>query len=569
MTTFNNRISKLSPGNLFQKILIVIFLLFLVISIILPLCSLFVEAFHDKSGSFTGIDNFYYYFSNPALSQSVNNTLFISFMTTIISVLLAFFYAYSLTRVKIKWKTFFKYVALLPLFAPTMLQGISLVYLFGNKGIFTSLGIDINLYGAVGIIISEILYTFPQAYLILLVAFEITDYRLYEAAETLGAGRIKQFIRITVPSVKYGLLSAIFVCFTLSFTDFGAPKVVGGDYNVLATDIYKQIVGQQNFSMGAVVGIILLLPALVSFTVDRITTRKQSSFLSSKSIPFQFKKKPADNLFFFYCFVISVIILIFFLVAIFASLVKIWPYNLKLTFSHYIFKTVSSSGIKPYINSIIVSFVSSVVGTVLIFSSAYLIEKLKSMKIIRQLSYFISIIPLALPGLIIGISYIMFFNRLNFNFFGFTIPNIFNFIYGTIIILVLANIIHFYSVPFITANTALKKIEREFENVSYSMSIPVYKTFLKVTVPLSITAIMENLMYIFVNSMTTVSAVIFLYTSQLKLASIAVIHMEEGGSIASAAAMANLIVLTNVAVRIIYEIILKKIRRKTDAWQKR
>ncbi len=569
MKFFNFKRKKFAKDSPIQKTLIIIFLLFLFISILLPLNSLFIKAFHDKEGYFVGLGNFKHYFSNPSLFQSLKNTIFISTATTLIAVFLAFIYSYSLSRINIRWKTFFKYIALVPLFAPTMLHGISLVYLFGNKGIFTTLGLNIDLYGAVGIIISEIIYTFPQAYLILLVALEMTDYRLYEAAQTLGAGRIKQFFRVTLPSVKYGLISAVFVCFTLSFTDFGAPKVVGGDFNVLATDIYKQIVGQQNFSMGAVVGIILLVPAIASFIVDRITTKKQSTFLSSKSVPYQLKTKPADSFFFIFCIIISLAIIIFLLVAIFASLVKIWPYNLHLTFSHYNFKTVSSSGIKPYINSIIISSISAAIGTILIFISAYLIEKSKTFKVARQITYLFSIIPLALPGLVIGISYILFFNKTSFNIFGINVPNIFNFLYGTAAIIILANIIHFYSVPFLTSNTALKKIDCEFENVSYTMSVPVYKTFFKVTMPLSITAIMENFMYLFVNSMTTVSAVIFLYTSKLKLASVAVIHMEEGGSIASAAAMAVLIVLTNIIIRIFYEIILRKIRRKTDAWQKR
>ncbi len=555
--------------NPLQKTLIIGLIFFLLISVVIPLIALFVKAFHNQSGNFIGLDNFLNYFSTASLFQSVNNTLFISILTTVISVTFAFIYAYAVSRTKIYWKSFFKYLALLPLFAPTMLHGISLVYLFGNKGLFTTIGLNINIYGPVGIIISEILYTFPQAFLILLVALEMADYRIYEAAEALGAGSLKKFFTVTLPDVKYGLISAVFVSFTLSFTDFGAPKVIGGNYNVLATDIYKQIIGQQNFSMGAVVGIILLLPAVISFSVDRFTTKRQYTLISSKSVPFRIKPRPTDIFFFVYCLIIVIIILAFFLIAIFASLVKTWPYNLGLTFAHYDFKTVSSSGIKPYLNSLLVSFLTAGTGTGVIFLSAYIIEKFKSFKILRQIGYFLSIIPLAIPGLVIGISYILFFNRASFQLFNLTVPNPSNIIYGTIFILILANIIHFYSVSFITANTALKKLDREFENVSDSMSVPIFRSFSLITVPMSITAIMEMFMYLFVNSMTTVSAVIFLCSPKIKLASIAVIHMEESGSTASAAAMAVLIVITNIAARFIYGFILKIVRRKTDAWQKR
>ena len=123
----------------------------------------------------------------------------------------------------------------------------------------------------------------------------------------MGTSPLRKLFTITIPGIKYGLINSIFVCFTYSFTDFGAPSVVGGNYNVLATDIYKQVIGQQNFNMGAVVGIVMMIPTIVSFTVDRITGSKQSGAISSKSVPYQIKKhKPSDFAFSVYCFVISV-----------------------------------------------------------------------------------------------------------------------------------------------------------------------------------------------------------------------------------------------------------------------
>jgi len=129
-------------------------------------------------------------------------------------------------------------------------------------------------------------------------------------------------------------------------------------------------------------------------------------------------------------------------------------------------------------------------------------------------------------------------------------------------LLVLANIVHFYSVPFVTATSSLKKLDREFETVSESMQAPFYKTFFRVTVPMCFPAILEILVYFFVNSMVTVSAVIFLYPANFKLASIAITNMEEVGDSAQAAALSVLIVLTNVAVRGIYELVNKKLLTK-------
>jgi ABC-type molybdate transport system permease subunit len=166
------------------------------------------------------------------LAQSVWNSLRVGLYTTVISVSLAFLYAYGIHRTQMFGKAFFRIVAMIPLFAPTMLYGLSLVYMFGNKGVITTgffdrfpwLAWDIQLYGLTGIVIAEVVFTFPPAFMILLVALSNTDARLYEASESLGAGKVRTFFTVTIPSIKFGLLSAIFVAFTLSFTDFGAPE---------------------------------------------------------------------------------------------------------------------------------------------------------------------------------------------------------------------------------------------------------------------------------------------------------------------------------------------------------
>lgn len=238
--------SKIKSVNIVMGLMTICF----VIVLICPLYSLFSKAFISADGTFVGLGNYAEYFSTPALSVSIGNTIYISVFTAIVSTLIGFVYAYGVTRTNIKGKQFFRYAALIPLFLPTVVHGLSLVYLFGVQGVVTNLGWDIGLYGKTGIILSEIIYTFPQSFLMFYIALNYADGRLYEAAETMGCGNLKKFRYITVPSVKYTLINSLFVCFTLAFTDFGAPKVVGGSYNVLATDIYKQVAGQFNMNMG-------------------------------------------------------------------------------------------------------------------------------------------------------------------------------------------------------------------------------------------------------------------------------------------------------------------------------
>ena len=556
-----------------KRLLILLVCCWLLVVVVLPLFQLLSKSFNNADGQFVGLANYVTYFSTPALFYSLYNSLFVSTVTTVVSVTLGFLFAYALTRTTISAKGFFKALAMMPLFAPTLLNGIALVYLFGRKGLITRgffgtlPGIDIDLYGPVGIIISEVLFTFPQAVLILSIALTMTDARLYEAAESLGAGKARTFWTVTLPGVRYGLLSAVFVCFILAFTDFGAPKVVGGNYNILATDIYKQVIGQQNFTMGAVVSVVLLIPTVIAFIVDRIVQRKQVALIAAKSVPLVPQPHPLrDRLYLAFCGLIVFLIAGFYLTAAYASLVKVWPYTLTLGFWHYNFTGVGGGGYAAFFNSVRMSLYSAVFGTAITFCAAYLIEKTRQMNSLRQTAYFLSILPLALPGLVIGLAYIFFFNALGWQIGGLFVPNPFNFIYASMAILVISNIVHFFSVSFLTATTALKQLDREFETVSESMGVPFTKTFARVTVPVCIPAILEIGMYYFVNSMATVSAVIFLYSADIPLASVAVANMDDAGDVAPACAMSILILLTNLAVRIGYGLLTSKMKNRSQAW---
>lgn len=543
---------------LLKKILIIIMVTLLVVFILIPVTMLLFTLTKDKSGNYVGFKNVIEYLTSLGFRLSLKNSLFISSISTIISIILAFLYAYGITRTNIKLKGIYNSLALLPIFAPTMLYGIALIYLFGNKGFVTmNFGTSLELYGPFGIIISEIIYTFPQCFLILYMALKNTDNRLYEAAETLGTSKVKQFFYVTLPGIKYSLISAIFVAFTLSFTDFGAPKIVGGSFNVLATDIYKQVVGQNNIPMGATVGMILIIPSLLSFIIDRITNNKVKNSAANEELsPFKIKEnKLRDSLFFVFNSLIALSFLTMIIVVFLAAFIKVWPYNLSLTLDHFSFNTGSGDGFKSYLNSIIVALLTAIIGTVITFINSYLIEKVKEFKILRNISYFLSIVPLSLPGLVIGISYIVFFNNPN---------NPFNFLYGTVAIVVIGNIVHFYSVPFISSTSNLKKLSNNFEEAAKTLNIPFYKTILKVTIPMSLEGILENFMYFFTNSMVTISAVVFLYSPKFMLATISIVNLDDAGNTAGAAALASLIIVTNIVTRIIYECLIKLIRKNKE-----
>ena len=550
---------KKSRDDYLTILLISVTAIYMLIALAFPMYAILSKGLQNKDGVFIGFENYINYFESPALVYSIYNSLFVATTTTFITVTLAFVFAYALTRSCMIGKTVFRSIAMIPILLPSLLAGIALVYLFGNQGIIKELLFGYKIYGPIGIIIAEVFYTFPHALLIIIIALSIADARLYEAATVLRSKPIRTFFTITIPSAKYGLTSAIFVVFTLVITDFGIPKVIGGQFSVLAVDVYKQVVGQQNFEMGAVVSVVLIIPAVIAFIVDRIVQRKQVAILTSRSVVYEPKKnRNFDLVMLAYCCLISFFIFTILGMCFFASFVTFWPYNMSLSLDNYQFDLMDGGGWDSYYNSIRMACYTAVFGTIIVFSGAYFVEKSRGLKKGRSILHFLSMIPMAIPGMVLGLAYIFFFNHPN---------NPLNFLYGTMAILVICTITHFYTVSHLTALTALKQIDNEFEHVGSSLKQPFYKTFFRVTLPISLPAIFEISIYFFVNAMTTVSAVVFIYSFNTHLASVAVLNMDDQGDIAAAAAMGMMIFYTNVSVRVAYVLLTKKILVKFQAWR--
>lgn len=535
--------------------------IFLFVAIALPLGLLLAESFQDGNGRFVLLANYVTYFSTPALSASVWNSIQVAGVTTAIVIPLAFVYAYALTRTRMRAKGLFTALAMLPLFAPSLLPAISLIYLFGNQGFLKSLLMGASVYGPIGIVLAQVLYCFPHALLILMTALAMADQRLYEVAEALGTARWRVFTTVTLPGAKYGLVSAAILVFTLVVTDFGIAKVIGGQFNVLATDAYKQVVGQQNFAMGAVVGMVLLTPAVLAFLADRLVRRRQVALLSARAVPLVPKRHAAtDTAMTLYCGIVGGIITSVLLMAVWASLITYWPYNLQLSLKWYDFANFEPNGWGPYFASLQMALSASIIGTTVVFTGAYLIEKGRGLESLRWLAQLLAMIPMAVPGLVLGLGYVFFVNA----------PwNPLGIFYGTIALLAVNSIAHFYTTAHITATTALKQIDGEFEAVSQSLKVPFYRTFWRVTVPICLPAILDIAVYMFVNAMTTVSAVIFLYGATTKLAAISIVHMDEAGATAAAAAMATLIVATALGVKLLHVGVSRLLFVRMQAWRKR
>jgi iron(III) transport system permease protein len=535
--------------------------------LIYPIFIGLVRSFQNEGGDFVGLENYIDYFSSSTTSASLYHSLYISAMSMVITVVLAFIYAYGLSRTTIPGKKVLRGIAFLPIFMPSLVQALGLIYIFGNNGVFTRLtGINIHIYGPTGIILSEVYYAFPHAFIIIATALALADARLYEAADSLRTKGSRMFTTITLPGARYGLLSACFVVFTLAITDFGAPKVVGGDYDVLATDIYNQVIGQQNFEMGATISTLLLVPALIAFVLDRLVQRRQVAMVSSGISPMG--PKPHQPIvqwgIFAFMLLMAAFIISIYVIVIIGAFTQYWPYDLSLTlrnFTFYVAGTQHKGGAFVVLwNSIQMAFWTALIGTTLIFSSAYLIDKTRRLDTTRSALYLLSITSLPIPGMVLGLPYIFTFNNPS---------NPLNFLYGTMTILVISTIVHYYTVPFLTATTSLKQIDPEFDAVGESMNAPFYKTFLRVIVPISLPAILSVASYLFLNAMVTLSVVVFLFVPGKELASLSVMLLDDAGETAQAMAMSLLIIVTGLLARGLFYLVTRGIESRSQAWTER
>ena len=537
-----------------------------------PLLTLLLKAVQDDSDRFVGLANFISYAQTPALMQSVWNSVWVSAVVTLVTVPTAFVFAYALARSRMRFKGLARTITLVPLLAPSLLSAISLIYWFGNQGVLKdamqAVGVD-QIYGAPGIVLAEIFSTFPHALMILVTSLTASDARLYEAADAMGTTARRKFFTITLPGAKYGLISAALVVFTLVITDFGIPKVIGGNFNVLATDVFKLVIGQQDFHRGAVVALLLLAPALLTFAVDHWVSRKQTAMLTARAVPYQPKRAPVfDALVALYCAGVCALILAMLGMALFASFATFWPYNLKPSLKHYAMGLFDAEVGEAFVNSLLMAGGTALFGTLLVFVGAYLMEKTQGLRpvaggmsferLLRSLVRLLAMLPMAVPGLVLGLGYIFFFNAP---------ANPLNGLYHTLTLLTVCTVVHFYTTGHLTAVTALKALDPEFEAVSASMKVPFYKTFWRVTLPICTPALVDIARYFFINAMTTISAVVFLYSPETKVAAIAILNLDEAGEIGAAAAMAILIAAANTVATLLFMALGAWIDRRTQAWK--
>lgn len=525
--------------NLTLKISKLVVAAVLVLCVILPLIRLLL---------YIDIGDVKTIIQTPQFGAIIFNSLFTTAAATAISIFIAWALAWAVNRSRIRYKSIFAVLFTLPMLIPSISHGMGLVLLFGDNGILTNwFGVNIGLYGYKGIIMGSVLYAFPVAFLMLTDTFKYEDYTVYEAAEVLGLGRKHQFLAITFPNMRKTLISVVFAVFTLIFTDYGVPLVVGGKIMTIPVYMYREVIGLLDFSKGAIIGVVLLLPAVIAFIVDLKSDVGGNASTVTKEYEVK-SNKWRDRIAYLLCMAVILAVSIPLLAFAVLSVVKKYPIDMGVSLENI--TEAFRLGVGGYLmNSLTIAMLSSLIGMCVIYLTAYLTARSKKSFSMAAL-HLISMVSLAIPGIVLGLSYVLFFKG--------------SVIYGTVIILVLVNMVHFFASPYLVAYNALSKFHENLEDIGDIMGIGRIRMLFDVFIPCTKETLVEMYSYIFINCMVTISAVSFLTNFRNMPLSLLIPQFDSQSLIEATAFISVVILAVNIVLKLIIFMIKRQLSKEEN-----
>ena len=442
-------------------------------------------------------------FTNWYDRAAVFNSLQLAFAVALAGVLLGFIFAFAVTRMNlprpVKW--FLGAVPVLPLISPPFTSSIAITLALGPNGMFFRwFGLpEFTIYGFWGTWLSETLTVFPVAFLTLSAVLAAIDPNLEDASLSLGRSRLGTFFSITLPLTTPGLANAFLLLFASSLADFATPLVLAGhSFPVLPTQAYLQITGLHDLRGGASLSFILLIPALVVYFLQRYWIGEKSYVtISGKSGPrtgIRSLGLAPEAVVLLVCLLVSVFILFLYAIIFLGSLVKVWGVDYSPTFEHYDY--VFNRGMKAIKDTILIALVATPFGAILGTAFGYITSRMRFPG--RRFMEFTALLNYALPGTVVGISYVIAFN---------TGPLVLT---GTMAIIVAAYVFRYDATGIRSTIASLQQIDLSLEEASLSLGESAFGTFRKVTLPLIIPAVTAGMKFLFIRAMTAISATIFL-----------------------------------------------------------
>ena len=466
--------------------------------------------------------------------RSCINTLVIGIAVAFVATLLGFFVSYAMIICRIPGERVMRSIYAAPLFAPSIMPAIGLIYLFGNNGLI----LNLELYGALGIFLGGLVFALPHAIIQISINLDTFDPRLLDAAKSLKAGVWKRVKTIVLPHLKNGLINSFLVTFILTITDFGVPKLLGGGFPMLATEIYGLAIESQNFGASTILCLYLTVPALLVYLLSfRFRAKTVATSNSSYRVT---ESRMTRLLFGVVAWSVIGYELMTILAVVAGSFIVFWPYVPDFTLANYSAEN-SAYGLTPWVNSLILALSVACLGTFFAFLGAYLNVRIDETDGFLKRTYeTLCSIPLCIPGTVLGLGFSLTLS-------GYAL---FTGVVGSFALMIFNTVVHLYSVAHLTAVNTLSLIDRRYEVVSQSLGVSRMKTLSRVILPLSGGGIREVFSYLFSSAITTISGVIFIYSSETILASIAAIDLIGTGYISQGAALCTMIFVSALLMRV-------------------
>ena len=527
--------------NLIKKeYLRLIALIFIFIFAFLPLITLLINIRGNDIS---------YVFTDSQFWLSLKNSLIYSFLSAIITLVLATISAYLLSESSLKHKNVFATLLTLAMLVPTLSIGLGIRVLFGTNGFLDNIfHISLDVSGIPGLIIASVISSFPITFILIYNSLKYEDKSPYDAAEIMGISRISLFFRVKLPYLKVALISAFFASFTLIFSDYGIPMELAGKTLTLPIYLYNQVLTNFEYGRGSIAGLFLLIPALISFIFDLIFKDNTNKEVGKKLLK---SSKTFNIVTSVLLVVIAIILFIPQISFISLSLMKSYPNDMSISLINFkkMFESCYGLKISKYLtNSLEIALLTSIYGVIIAYIFAYLsVRKEGKMgKVVNLLS----VSTIALPGLVLGLGYMILFKSTK------------GFFYGTFAILVVVNIIHFFGSPYLLARNSLSKINKDYEVIGETLGLSRLEIFFKVLIPNSISTLIEMFSYFFINSMITISAVTFLCNYRNQPLAVLINTYEKSGYYEMQAAISVIILLINLFAKIIFNSITTLIKVK-------
>lgn len=522
------------------------------IIVIMLITSYFVVWPILKVISFSQLGDYLKLFTYPRWYHAALNSLFMMVISSISCMVVAFIFAYTMTRLNVPFKGLFRFITILPIVSPPFIVALSYILLFGRQGMITKyvLHVNFDIYGWHGLWLVQTITFFPYAYAVIYGVMKSTSTNLEYAAYNLGATHWQVFKNILLPLCRPGIAGGVLIAAMSVLADFGNPIVIGGNFNVLPTEAYMQMSGMFDLKSASVLSTAILFPALGLFVWNRVWVGKKSYVtVTGKETSLEHFPLPSAVKWtlFGFCMFVTVFILAVYGVLVYGAFTKTWGYDWSFTLENLTY--VAAKG-REMVNSIKFAAIASLASGILALPLAFIVQR-KRVGINRLLD-FLAILPGAVPGVFLGLGFAMAFNGQPLH------------LAGTSLIMVLALMVWNLPTCYSACLAGLQQISGALEEASLNLGASNITTFRKVLLPLLRGAFISGIVVSFLRSVTCLSVIIFIYSAKTSVGTVSILGLVQNGEWGSSSAFTIVLISIAFIVLAAAQLFLKKQGRSIE-----